>query len=112
MPVAPAAFTLFFGNNEDGKTLTIDALIKLLLGRKVRNLRGLLYLKTGRGSRSISRREGNSQLSSGSPLENAAIYSSSGTATYRLYGRASSLPVLWTVSPDCAWRKLQESRIS
>jgi len=41
MPVAPAAFTLFFGNNEDGKTLTIDALIKLLLGRKVREFRAI-----------------------------------------------------------------------
>ncbi len=30
-------FNLFFGKNEEGKTLTIDALVKLLLGRKVRD---------------------------------------------------------------------------
>lgn len=30
-------FNLFWGKNEDGKTLTIDALIKLLLGRNVRD---------------------------------------------------------------------------
>ncbi|OGP82684.1 MAG: hypothetical protein A2Z08_11160 [Deltaproteobacteria bacterium RBG_16_54_11] len=30
-------FTLFAGKNEDGKTLTIDALVKLLLGRNVRD---------------------------------------------------------------------------
>jgi len=29
-------FNLFWGKNEDGKTLTIDALVKLLLGRSVR----------------------------------------------------------------------------
>ena len=29
-------FNLFFGKNEDGKTLTIDALVKLLLGRNIR----------------------------------------------------------------------------
>lgn len=29
-------FTLFFGNNEDGKTLTIDALIKMLFGKKAK----------------------------------------------------------------------------
>lgn len=33
--VTPGAFTLFFGENEEGKTLTIDALIKLLLGKKI-----------------------------------------------------------------------------
>lgn len=31
------SFTLFFGKNEDGKTLTIDALVKLLLGRDARD---------------------------------------------------------------------------
>lgn len=30
-------FNLFWGKNEDGKTLTIDALVKLLLGRNVRD---------------------------------------------------------------------------
>lgn len=30
-------FNLFFGRNEDGKTLTIDALVKLLLGRNARD---------------------------------------------------------------------------
>ncbi|PIU64407.1 MAG: hypothetical protein COS84_08395 [Armatimonadetes bacterium CG07_land_8_20_14_0_80_40_9] len=30
-------FNLFFGKNEDGKTLTIDALVKLLLGRGVKD---------------------------------------------------------------------------
>ncbi len=29
-------FNLFFGKNEDGKTLTIDALVKLLLGRNIK----------------------------------------------------------------------------
>jgi len=32
----PGAFALFFGNNEEGKTLTIDALVKMLLGNKTR----------------------------------------------------------------------------
>ncbi len=31
------SFNLFFGKNEDGKTLTIDALVKLLLGRNIRD---------------------------------------------------------------------------
>ena len=31
------SFNLFFGRNEDGKTLTIDALIKLLLGQNIRD---------------------------------------------------------------------------
>lgn len=30
-------FNLFFGNNEDGKTLTIDALVKLLLGKYIKD---------------------------------------------------------------------------
>ncbi len=30
-------FNLFWGKNEDGKTLTIDALVKLLLGRNIRD---------------------------------------------------------------------------
>ncbi len=30
-------FNLFFGRNEDGKTLTIDALVKLLMGRNVKD---------------------------------------------------------------------------
>lgn len=34
--VMPGDFTLFYGNNEDGKTLTIDALVKFLLGRNVK----------------------------------------------------------------------------
>lgn len=36
-PFQLADFNLFWGKNEDGKTLTIDALIKLLLGRNIRN---------------------------------------------------------------------------
>ncbi|MCK4385984.1 MAG: AAA family ATPase, partial [candidate division Zixibacteria bacterium] len=32
-------FNLFFGKNEDGKTLTIDALVKLLLGRHIKDFR-------------------------------------------------------------------------
>jgi len=53
-------FNLFYGSNEDGKTLTIDALIKLLLGRKVRDFRaidrveeqpeGFLVLEDGEGN--------------------------------------------------------------
>jgi len=35
-------FTLFVGKNEDGKTLTIDALVKLLLGRNVRDFGRIL----------------------------------------------------------------------
>ena len=30
-------FNLFWGKNENGKTLTIDALVKLLLGHNIRN---------------------------------------------------------------------------
>lgn len=30
-------FNLFYGKNEDGKTLTIDALVKLLLGKHIKN---------------------------------------------------------------------------
>lgn len=36
-PVSLHDFNLFFGRNEDGKTLTIDALVKLLLGPDVRD---------------------------------------------------------------------------
>ena len=36
-PVRLGDFTLLWGENEHGKTLTIDALIKLLLGRNVRD---------------------------------------------------------------------------
>jgi exonuclease SbcC len=35
-------FTLLVGNNEEGKTLTIDALVKLLLGRNVRDFGHLI----------------------------------------------------------------------
>jgi len=35
-------FTLLAGNNEEGKTLTIDALVKLLLGRNVRDFGHLI----------------------------------------------------------------------
>jgi lipopolysaccharide export LptBFGC system permease protein LptF len=34
-------FNLFFGKNEDGKTLTIDALVRLLLGKKVRDFKAI-----------------------------------------------------------------------
>lgn len=34
-------FNLFFGKNEDGKTLTIDALVKLLLGRKAKDFKDI-----------------------------------------------------------------------
>ena len=34
-------FDLFFGKNEDGKTLTIDALVKLLLGRNIKDFEHL-----------------------------------------------------------------------
>lgn len=34
--IALSDFNLFFGNNEEGKTLTIDALVKLLLGKNLR----------------------------------------------------------------------------
>jgi len=34
-------FNLFWGRNEDGKTLTIDALVKLLLGRNVKGFRDI-----------------------------------------------------------------------
>jgi exonuclease SbcC len=40
-PVTLGRFNLFHGNNEDGKTLTIDALVKLLLGRKIRDFRAI-----------------------------------------------------------------------
>jgi len=36
-PISLHKFNLFFGRNEDGKTLTIDALVKLLLGQNVRD---------------------------------------------------------------------------
>jgi hypothetical protein len=35
-PVRPGNFTLLWGENEHGKTLTLDALIKMLLGRSVK----------------------------------------------------------------------------
>ena len=35
-PFAPSDFTLFWGKNERGKTLTIDALVKLLLGKEAK----------------------------------------------------------------------------
>ena len=35
-------FTLLAGNTEEGKTLTIDALVKLLLGRNVRDFGHLI----------------------------------------------------------------------
>ena len=34
-------FNLFWGKNEDGKTLTIDALVKLLFGRNIRDFKGI-----------------------------------------------------------------------
>lgn len=34
-------FNLFFGHNEDGKTLTIDALVKLLLGSNVKDFQNI-----------------------------------------------------------------------
>jgi len=34
-------FNLFWGKNEDGKTLTIDALVKLLLGRNVKDFKDI-----------------------------------------------------------------------
>lgn len=34
-------FNLFFGNNESGKTLTIDAIVKLLFGSDIRYLQGI-----------------------------------------------------------------------
>jgi DNA repair protein SbcC/Rad50 len=37
--VRTGAFNLFFGKNENGKTLTIDALIKFLLGKKTKDFR-------------------------------------------------------------------------
>ncbi len=37
--IRPGAFTLFFGKNERGKTLTIDALIKFLTGKKTRDFK-------------------------------------------------------------------------
>jgi len=37
--VALRSFNLFFGGNEDGKTLTIDALMKLLLGQNIRDFK-------------------------------------------------------------------------
>ncbi|MFH0975832.1 MAG: hypothetical protein V1874_08625 [Spirochaetota bacterium] len=37
--IKPGAFNLFFGKNENGKTLTIDALIKFLLGKKAKDFK-------------------------------------------------------------------------
>jgi DNA repair protein SbcC/Rad50 len=37
--ITPGAFTLFFGKNEHGKTLTIDALIKFLIGKKIKDFK-------------------------------------------------------------------------
>ncbi len=34
-------FNLFFGKNEDGKTLTIDALVKMLLGRDIKGFKDI-----------------------------------------------------------------------
>lgn len=39
IPFQLTDFNLFWGKNEDGKTLTIDALIKLLLGRNVKDFK-------------------------------------------------------------------------
>jgi len=40
-PIELGAFNLFYGNNEDGKTLTIDAIVKLLLSRKVKEFKSI-----------------------------------------------------------------------
>jgi hypothetical protein len=40
-PVVLRPFTLFFGKNEDGKTLTIDGLVKLLLGGKIKHFKNI-----------------------------------------------------------------------
>jgi exonuclease SbcC len=40
-PIELGVFNLFYGNNEDGKTLTIDALVKLLLSRKVKEFKSI-----------------------------------------------------------------------
>ena len=37
--VKPGMFTLFFGKNENGKTLTIDAIIKFLIGKKSKDFK-------------------------------------------------------------------------
>ena len=37
--IKPGTFTLFFGKNENGKTLTIDALIKFLIGKKAKDFK-------------------------------------------------------------------------
>ncbi|MBN2040698.1 MAG: hypothetical protein JW864_11680 [Spirochaetes bacterium] len=37
--IKPGSFNLFFGKNENGKTLTIDALIKFLLGKRARDFK-------------------------------------------------------------------------
>jgi hypothetical protein len=34
-------FNLFFGRNEDGKTLTIDALVKLMFGQNIKDFKGI-----------------------------------------------------------------------
>jgi len=34
-PITPGTFSVIFGKNEEGKSLTIDALVKLLFGRKL-----------------------------------------------------------------------------
>jgi len=36
-PITLHDFNLFFGENEDGKTLTIDAMVKMLLGRNIKD---------------------------------------------------------------------------
>ena len=39
--VALGPFNLFWGENEDGKTLTVEALVKLLFGRKANFFEGI-----------------------------------------------------------------------
>ena len=39
-PFKLSNFNLFWGKNERGKSLTIDALVKLLIGKKKTNLKG------------------------------------------------------------------------
>ena len=40
-PVRPAPFSLLYAPNEEGKTLTAEALVRMLLGRGARQFKGI-----------------------------------------------------------------------
>ena len=90
-------FNLLCGDNETGKTLTVDALVKLLLGRQAREkvcrpgaggaVPGrIVILEPKPGKRSSSRKAAISKVAGLSP-PNAPIFSLSATATWLSRGK-------------------------